>query len=146
MKTRSMVAVAAVLALSSGCQGAVVPTPSATAALSGGDARAGAVALAVGQSVRLSLGQYNASVGDSWAVLNQEPKGVVTAEIRTVSLQADPAPGSPSDYYVDLTGSRSGSTTVELRYCYRSALAADCDQGPRSGAAYANVILAVTVS
>lgn len=137
MKAMSMVALGAVLALSSGCQGWV---------LAGGEARAGAVRLAVGQSVRLSLGQYNASVGDSWGVLNEDVKGVVAAEVRAVSLQANPAPGSPSEYYLDLTGQTPGVTNLELRYCYRTALAANCDQGPRSGAAYANVQLAVTVS
>ena len=148
MKAMSMVALGAVLVLGSGCQGAVVPTPpaSSTTVLLGSDARAGAVTLAVGQRVRLSLGQYNASVGDSWGVLSDEVKGVVAAEVRTVSLQANPAPGSPSEYYLDLTGQTRGVTSLELRYCYRTALAANCDQGRRSGAAYANVQLAVTVS
>jgi len=61
-------------------------------------------------------------------------------------LQINPPPGSPSNYYADVTALAPGKTTVALRYCYRSAPAPDCDQGPRTGADYANVVFTVRVS
>jgi hypothetical protein len=153
MRASVLVAAGAVMALAAGCQGSpspttVMPTPSRAASnvVSGGDARSGLATISAGQTVRLSLGEYNASIGDSWGVLTNSVEGVVVAEIGSEPLEVNPPPGAPSRYYLELGGRNPGKTVVELRYCYRSALAADCDQGPHSGVAYTNVKVAVTVS
>lgn len=147
------IALIIVLVFTSGCQSGGQTTPSsatrgsaAASAPASGDARSGSIAVAVGQVASLNIGQYNASVGDSWGVLSDSTTGVVDSEIRTESVQATPMPGSPSDYYLTLTGRTAGRTVLLLRYCYRTALSATCDQGPRKGADYANITLAVTVS
>lgn len=107
-------------------------------------ASAGQVTLADGERLRVDLGAYNSSIGDSWQ-LTAPPDPAVLAD-HGEHLDSDCAEGM-----VGCGGTLSwrfaaagpGRTTIEFTYCYRSRVP-DCDPGPGRGPA-GPVTLTVTV-
>ncbi|MGP9682432.1 hypothetical protein [Brachybacterium sp. AOP3-A1-3] len=106
------------------------------------------VTIEVGETAQVALGEWSPGVGDDWGAVpvtddsagehGAVDDGVVVAdvvmnsEVFGVRERRDgPEAGGSFPYAVELTGVAPGTSTVRLVYCYRTAIAEDCDQGPR---------------
>lgn len=143
-----IVAMVLALALSAGCQAIPIPSVFTSKPVDlpiEWSSRTAQIWLSSGQSARLKLGEYSASIGDSWTVLTDSNPGVADAVVNG-EYAADAPPGSSAPYYLEVVARKRGKTELELRYCYRSKPAADCDQGPNADDKHANIQITVTVS
>lgn len=104
----------------------------------------GQVELARGEVLRVELGSYNASIGDSWHLVTAPDPAVLGDAGRDVHDDCPAeAVGCGGTLTWDFTTTGVGSTTIVFRYCYRSRLPL-CDPGPGRGPAEP-VSLEVTV-
>ena len=104
------------------------------------------VTLAEGEVLRVDLGPYNASIGDSWQVTGAPDPAVLHDDDQTIEPDPDCGAGQigcGGTLTWEFTAIGRGSTTIEFRYCYRSRVP-DCDPGPDRGPAQP-VTLGVTV-
>lgn len=103
--------------------------------------------MAVGKTAQVDLGAVSPGVGDAWGVTAVSDPAIAEAEVVLADrvFGVDPTqqpPGSSVPGAVALTGLAPGTTTVHVVYCYRSAVAEGCDQGPNPTAP---IDIAVTV-
>jgi predicted secreted protein len=93
--------------------------------------QAGSASLAVGETLRVEMGQVNAGIGDNWSLTGAPDPAVLTEQDR--ELDADchqPGCGGRLTWIFAARG--PGTTTVVFRYCYRSG-PATCQPQPDRG-------------
>jgi predicted secreted protein len=77
------------------------------------------VHVGAGEEFTISV-EDNASVGDMWSVSKEPDAELVTADgDHYVADSETPAPGSGGTRYFEFTARAEGSTTIELRNCFR---------------------------
>jgi hypothetical protein len=112
------------------------------------DARydAGSVHLAIGELLRVEIGEVNTSIGDSWHVIG-EPDRAVLGPGKS-DLDYDDCPeghvGCSGRLWWTFPAVGKGVTGIVFRYCYRSRPGPDCAPEPSRGPAEP-VTLTVTV-
>ena len=91
------------------------------------------VHVGAGEEFTISV-EDNASVGDMWSVSQEPDAALVTADgDHYVADSEEPAPGSGGTRYFEFTALAEGSTTIELRNCFRGcAQPGDDDRYPVS--------------
>jgi predicted secreted protein len=107
------------------------------------DLTAGSVQIAAGETLRVDLGQVNASIGDSWYLVGTPDSAVLSEGEKDYDTDCD-APGCGGRLAWVFTARGPGETTLVFRYCYRSSLS-DCQPEPGRGP-QVPVQLAVTVN
>lgn len=97
------------------------------------DYAAGSASVAKGDVLRVRLGSYNSSIGDGW-YLTGAPDGAVLRDLGKDydSDCDDGATGCGGKLDWRFSAESPGTTTITLRYCYRSS-AADCHPEPSRG-------------
>jgi hypothetical protein len=105
----------------------------------------GTASVPVGARLRVDLGTVSESIGDGWFLVGS-PDAKVLKDDGSVSGPGCGAgmAGCSHTLYWQFTALAKGSTTIRLRYCYRSR-PEKCDAGPGRGPAEP-VMLLVTVS
>jgi hypothetical protein len=103
----------------------------------------GAVAVAVGEKVVVDLGSQNSSIGDGWFLVGPPDPAVLTDGGEHYDSECD-QPGCGAHVTWHFGTVAAGTTTITLRYCYRSRPPA-CDPMPDRGPAEP-VTLTVTVT
>jgi predicted secreted protein len=104
---------------------------------------AGSASLAVGETLRVDMGDVNASIGDAWYVTGAPDPAVLTE--KGTELDHDcrqTGCGGRLTWIFTATG--PGTTTVVFQYCYRSG-PDDCQPQPGRGPS-SPVPLTVTVA
>lgn len=137
-------AIAAWTATASGCERPAMFDPEL---LPAGTER---VELPSGATAQVDLGVFSPGVGDAWDVIAVGDGDVLAAEVVGGSsvfgerrTRDGGAAGGDSRFAVELEGLDPGTSTVEVRYCYRTKSDPDCDQGPE--APVENVVIEVEV-
>jgi hypothetical protein len=103
----------------------------------------GALAVSLGKKVVVDLGYLNSSIGDGWFLVGRPDPAVLADEGEHYEAECDqPGCGGDMAWHFDTVG--AGTTTITLRYCYRSRPPA-CDPMPDRGPAEP-VALTVTVT
>ncbi|MGP9694154.1 hypothetical protein ACT3TZ_05990 [Brachybacterium sp. AOP25-B2-12] len=138
---RTLVTVPSALALALGaaaCDPGSDPTPTEgpSTTLAPGTTE---VELAVGDTEQVGIGDVSPGIGDAWGVVARSDESVADAEVvlaeKVAGVEKDDATepaevGRPTEAAVAITGRTPGTTTVRVVYCYRTAMAEGCDQGP----------------
>jgi hypothetical protein len=107
---RHLVLACALVLLAGGCFGPHVVTVAA------GD---GTAHVANGDILRVDLGSYNASIGDSWYLVGQPDPGVLVEKDQEFDADCG-NPGCGGRLAWTFTATGPGDTTLAFRYCYRS--------------------------
>jgi predicted secreted protein len=92
----------------------------------------GAARLANGETLRVDLGEANASIGDSWHLVTPPDPTVLSDGTPESDADCD-QPGCGARLSWRFTARGAGTTTLEFRYCYRSRpphCAPQSDRGP----------------
>ncbi|MEV0270252.1 protease inhibitor I42 family protein [Hamadaea sp. NPDC050747] len=106
----------------------------------------GSVTLEKGQTLSIDIGAVNASIGDSWYVVESGDRAVVAEPRREYDSDCrggEVGCGGKLSYEVKAVG--VGETELVFRYCYRSGLDA-CDPGPGRGPATPQTIKVTVTS
>jgi predicted secreted protein len=106
---------------------------------------AGAAHLVVGEVLRVTFGEVNPSIGDSWHLVGEPDPAVLGRG--TEDYESDcrgAAAGCGGQLSWTFPASGKGTTTVVFRYCYRSRPGPECMAEPSRGPADP-VTLTVTV-
>jgi predicted secreted protein len=93
---------------------------------------AGSVQVARGDTLLVDLGRYNASIGDSWHLIEPPDPAVLSEGDQEYDADCD-APGCGGRLTWRYLARGPGTTTLGFRYCYRSKLdscQAQPDRGP----------------
>jgi predicted secreted protein len=93
---------------------------------------AGSVQVPRGDTLRVDLGKYNASIGDSWHLIEAPEPAVLSEGDQEYDADCD-APGCGGRLMWDYIARGPGTTTLVFRYCYRSKpdnCQAQPDRGP----------------
>ena len=123
-RSRSALAVVALLALVPACNGGTTRTV--------GYAKGGAT-IRVNDTLRVDLGDYNSSIGDAWyEVKNPDKKVLKDYGDKLVSDCKPNQAGCGGHLYWEFVGFAKGSTSVRFQYCYRSTRT-NCQPGPGRG-------------
>jgi predicted secreted protein len=91
----------------------------------------GSARLAVGEVLRVDLGEVNESIGDSWYLVTPPDPAVLDDDGRDYDSECDMA-GCGAHVTWDFVAAGPGSTALVFRYCYRSR-PADCEAEPSRG-------------
>ena len=84
-----------------------------------GDSGDTVVHVGAGEEFTISV-EDNASVGDMWSLSQAPDAALVTADgDHYVADSEEPAPGSGGTRYFEFTALAEGTTTIELRNCFR---------------------------
>jgi hypothetical protein len=107
---------------------------------------AGSAHLAVGEVLRVTVGEINTSVGDSWYVIGEPDRAVLGPgkEERESGDCPEGHSGCSSRLSWTFSAVGKGVTGIVFRYCYRSQPGPDCAPQPSRGPADP-VTLTVTV-
>ena len=126
MRRRSLAAAAlvALLLLVPACNGGTTKTV--------GYAK-GNASILVNDTLRIDLGDYNSSIGDSWYLVKSPDKKVLKdyGQKLDSDCKAGQA-GCGGRLYWEFVGFAKGSTSVRFQYCYRSTRT-NCQNGPGRG-------------
>jgi hypothetical protein len=105
----------------------------------------GGATIRVNDTLRVDLGDFNASIGDAWyEVKNPDKKVLKDYGQKLVSDCKAGQAGCGGRLYWEFVGFAKGSTSVRFQYCYRSTRT-NCQPGPGRGPKD-SVIFNVTVS
>lgn len=90
-----------------------------------------------GAVIDVHIGQDNASIGDSWRLVDVRPDASYIAAIETIRVPdcGEPAPGCGSDltYRVRLAEGVSSPLTFTIENCYRGACPSSDELAERQG-------------
>jgi hypothetical protein len=92
---------------------------------------AGSASLAAGETLRVDLGEANASIGDGW-FLAEPPDPTVLTDRGSASDQDCDEPGCGGRLFWSFAAAAPGTTPVVFRYCYRSR-PPSCEPEPSRG-------------
>lgn len=102
------------------------PTPPPSPTVEQLPGRSQSLDLDVGEKAYIDLGEVNIGVGDTWGAAGDFDQEVVSTEV--IHENCGDAPGSPcigpNSFVVE--GLSPGRTTVNLQYCFRSAIELGC--------------------
>jgi predicted secreted protein len=102
-----------------------------------------AIGIEKGAVLRIEIGEYNESIGDQWYLVGKPNPAVLAEKGRVYDRDCDD-PGCGGRLAWEFTATGPGTTSVTLRYCYRSQPAA-CDPGPTGRAPADPKTVTVTV-
>jgi predicted secreted protein len=139
MRGRSLRAAAALVALL-----VAVPACGGGKTQTVGYAKGGAT-IRVNDVLRVDLGDYNASIGDSWYEVKRPDSKVLKDYGDKLDSNCKPNEGGCGGrLYWEFLGFAKGTTSVRFQYCYRSTRA-NCQPGPGRGPKD-SVLFNITVS
>jgi predicted secreted protein len=127
MRPRSAAAIAALVALAvlvPGCNGGSTKTVGY---------QKGSASVLVNDVLRVDLGDYNSSIGDSWYLVKSADSKVLKDEGQKLDSDCKAnQSGCGGRLYWEFLAYGKGSTSVRFQYCYRSTRA-NCANGPERG-------------